>query len=240
MKGATYYAYRIVGPSRPDASNGTRSTPRWCYSIPTRGRCISRRRSIVSLPLVRRHAGRAPSACSGSTWPSDRANGHARRGRGHGGDLRLHVRGFTAPGIGRERASARNLRGGHREDSLSAGVGVTGAGADAVFQFDPSDGDFWGYAPLNFFARTTAISLGKRRITARSVSENGRRAPCRRHRGGPRCGLQTTPARAITPGRPTASRNRPTALFHDFGSADRPYENFRDGNTLIARIERCA
>lgn len=65
----------------------------------------------------------------------------------------LHVGGFTRhTSSGVSKAARGTYAGVVEKIPYLKELGITVVELMPVFQFDPSDGDYWGYAPLNFFA----------------------------------------------------------------------------------------
>jgi glycogen operon protein len=74
----------------------------------------------------------------------------------HGADLviyEMHVRGFTRHTSSSIKAADQGTFRGviHRIPYLQQ-LGVTAVELQPVFQYDPDEGNYWGYMPLNFFA----------------------------------------------------------------------------------------
>ncbi len=74
----------------------------------------------------------------------------------HGADLiiyELHVRGFTqSETSGLSRSRRGTFLGVVDKIPYLKRLGVTAVELMPVFQFDPQEGNYWGYMPLNFFA----------------------------------------------------------------------------------------
>ncbi len=71
----------------------------------------------------------------------------------------LHVKGFTAHPSSDVRPENRGTFDGVIEKiPYLRGLGVTAVELMPVFQFDPQEGNYWGYMPLNFFAPHHAYS----------------------------------------------------------------------------------
>src|SRR5690606_24272424 len=65
----------------------------------------------------------------------------------------LHVRGFTRrPNSGVPAASRGTFAGLIEKIPYLQDLGVTIVELLPVFQFDPLEGNYWGYMPLSFFA----------------------------------------------------------------------------------------
>ena len=80
----------------------------------------------------------------------------------HGSDLiiyELHVRGFTKSPTSNVSERNRGAFDGVVEKiPYLQELGVTAVELMPVFQFDPQEGNYWGYMPLNFFAPHHAYS----------------------------------------------------------------------------------
>lgn len=79
-----------------------------------------------------------------------------RNGNRHGSDLiiyEMHARGFTRhPSSGVAPETRGTFSGIVKKIPYLKSLGVTAIELMPVFQFDPQDGNYWGYMPLNFFA----------------------------------------------------------------------------------------
>lgn len=153
VDGAAYYAYRVEGPSAfPD---GQRFDPDKILLDPYA-------MAVFFPPGFSREAarhpgpnpGRAPlgvlrAAASGFDWSGDHSPRHT-----HGTIIyELHVRGFTQranSGVSTERRGT--FAGLIDKIPYLQKLGVTVVELMPVFQFDPHEGNYWGYMPLNFFA----------------------------------------------------------------------------------------
>ncbi len=144
---AHYYGYRIAGPLRPN--EGQRFDDQKVLLDPYA-------RGVFFPPGASRAAANAGQAPLG-VLPARLPVRHAARPPGprHGHDLiiyEMHVRGFSR----RDNSVADDVRG------TFAGVvakipylrplGVTAVELLPVQQFDPQEGNYWRYMPLNFFS----------------------------------------------------------------------------------------
>ena len=81
----------------------------------------------------------------------------------HGSDLviyEMHIRGFTQHPSSRVADEKRGTFAGVIEKIPHlTELGITAVELMPIFQFDPQDGDYWGYMPLNFFAPHHAYSM---------------------------------------------------------------------------------
>ena len=150
LNGARYYAYQIDGPSGP----GHRFNPRKILLDPYA-------RAVVFPDDFRRGAASGSGSTAGCAplgalgldrvpfdWSGD------RRPR-HGADLviyEMHVRGFTRhTSSGVKAAHQGTFRGVIDKIPYLQQLGVTAVELQPVLQYDPDEGNYWGYMPLNFF-----------------------------------------------------------------------------------------
>ena len=152
MPGARYYAYSIDGPR----TALHRFDPDKVLFDPYA-------RSIFFPPEFDREAGKRPGSNAGrapvgllpSAGESDFDWGEDRRPR-HEADAviyELHVRGFTAHPSSEVKAERRGTFEGLIDKiPYLIDLGVTVVELMPVFQFDPDEGNYWGYMPLGFFA----------------------------------------------------------------------------------------
>jgi glycogen operon protein len=153
LSGATTYAYRVDGPRAPE--QGHRFDRDKILLDPSA-------RAIVFPPGFSREAcrlpgpnpGRAPLGVLGPMraafdWCGDRRPRHTN-------DLviyELHVRGFTNRANSGVPPDRRGTFAGLAEKiPYLQHLGVTAVELLPVFQFDPLDGNYWGYMPMSFFA----------------------------------------------------------------------------------------
>ncbi|HTW28284.1 MAG TPA: isoamylase [Acetobacteraceae bacterium] len=153
MGGAVHYAYSVDGPRDPGA--GHRFDPEKVLLDPHAP-------AIFFPPEFSREAcrlpgpnpGRAPLGIlpqrrDGFDWSGDRPPRHTH-------DLviyELHVRGFTRranSGVAPERRGT--FAGLQDKIPYLRALGVTAVELLPVFQYDPQDGNYWGYMPMSFFA----------------------------------------------------------------------------------------
>ena len=150
---ARYYAYSIEGPSPPQP--GDRFDPHKVLLDPYA-------RMIFFPPGFSRAASRGPGSNAGKAPlarlpQSDDAFdwGYDPRPR-HTWDTviyEMHVRGFTRRDNSGVSGQARGTYAGVVEKiPYLKDLGVTAVELLPVFQFDPDEGNYWGYMPLSFFA----------------------------------------------------------------------------------------
>ncbi len=189
--GATLYAYRVEGPYEPD--RGHRFDPQKVLLDPyapsvffppafSRKACVEARATDGHAPL-----GRLPGKHT-ATSPIDAVPRHTCN---EVIIYELHVKGFTARANSGVTPSLRGTFAGLIEKiPYMKELGVTVVELLPVHQFDPQEGNYWGYMTLHFF------SPHQHTRTAR-LSQNSRQW-CRRFtRPASRCGstwFTTTPA----------------------------------------------
>lgn len=170
-EGARYYAYRVVEPAE-EAEGGR-------YGFNAEKLLLDPyARSVFFPPDFDREAARSPGSNMGRaalalldecqcrfSWNGDRRIRHET-------DLiiyEMHVRGFTrhlSSGVCDEK---RGTFGGVIEKIPHlVDLGITAVEFMPVFQFDPQDGNYWGYMPLSFFAPHHAYSVSPDHCAQRS------------------------------------------------------------------------
>jgi isoamylase len=162
LNGATLYAYRVEGPENPD--EGHRFDPAKILLDPFA-------RSVYFPPGFDREAARRPGRNDGKAplglllkgdaafdWEDEPRPRHAH-------DLivyELHVKGFTARANSGVSAPKRGTFAGLIEKiPYLKELGVTAVDLLPVHQFDPQEGNYWGYMTLNFFAPHKAYGNGE-------------------------------------------------------------------------------
>ena len=103
-----------------------------------------------------------------------------------------------------------------------------------VFQFDPADGNYWGYMPLQLLRPPSRLRSGHAiDVAAQRVPRDGQGAARGGHRGHPRRRLQPHRRGRAHGARLQLQGHRQQHLLPDGGPAGRPYANFSGtGNTL--------
>jgi glycogen operon protein len=165
MGGARYYAYRVWGPAGPDH-------PGWHAFDGNKILLDPFARAVFFPPRFDRaaacgrgsNAGQAPlGILAAHDEPFDW--GHDRAPR-HDSDLviyELHVRGFTAnPNSGVGEGVRGTYLGVVEKIPYLKELGITAVELMPVFQFDPQEGNYWGYMPLSFFAPHQGYACGGR------------------------------------------------------------------------------
>ena len=153
-RGARYYAYRVDGPDDPAQGNRFDATKilldpyaREVFLPPAHSRAAACAPGPNDgrAPLARLPATLAPSAPAPAA-PAPR----------HGHDLviyEMHVRGFTQrPNSGVADADRGTFAGVVAKIPYLKALGVTAVELLPVHQFDPQEGNYWGYMTLGFFA----------------------------------------------------------------------------------------
>jgi glycogen operon protein len=153
LRGATLYAYRVDGPHDPE--HGQRFDPRRVLLDPYAP-------SVFFPPRFSREA------CAGSE-PTDgraplgrlprreakprRVAAGPRHGIGTAVIYELHVKGFTArPNSGVKPAHRGTFAGLKEKIPYLKDLGVTIVELLPIQQFDPQEGNYWGYMTLHFFS----------------------------------------------------------------------------------------
>jgi isoamylase len=160
---ACYYAYQVDGPYDP--SQGFRFDPEKTLLDP-------QAHAIAFPKRFSREAAKTPGSNAGKTplgllpkrrkpfdWDGDREPVHT-----HDTVIyELHVRGFTRrPNSGVNNDKRGTFAGLIPKIPYLKELGVTVVELMPVFQFDPQEGNYWGYMPLSFFAlhnRYSATSI---------------------------------------------------------------------------------
>jgi isoamylase len=160
--GARYYAYRVDGPDAPE--RGCRFNPAHILLDPYA-------REVFFPPAFSREAaarpepndGRAPLGVLPRAADEDEAPEPPCPRHTH--DLivyELHVRGFTARANSGVSPEHRGTFAGLAEKiPYLTELGVTAVELLPVHQFDPQEGNYWGYMTLNFFAPHAAYAAGR-------------------------------------------------------------------------------
>lgn len=155
MKGASYYAYSVEGPE-PNGRFEWHAFDRDKILLDPYAKSVFFPPAFDRLAAVRpgSNAGMAPLGVLAGD--SERFDWRGDRGPRHEADTviyELHVGGFTKnpnSGVGDE---VRGTYAGLVEKiPYLKELGVTVVELMPVFQYDASDGNYWGYAPLNFFS----------------------------------------------------------------------------------------
>ncbi len=161
VPGAKYYAYRVDGPRAPEA--GLRFDPDKVLLDPyaqavffppdySRGACTQPGSTAGRAPL-----GVLPVSSAPFDWGTDRLPRHTHDAIVY----ELHVKGFTARANSGVAPNHRGTFAGVIEKiPYLKELGVTVVELLPVQQFDPQEGNYWGYMTLNFFAPHHAYASG--------------------------------------------------------------------------------
>jgi isoamylase len=155
LRGARYYAYSVTGPE-------PFGRLRWHCFDPNKVLLDPYAKSVFFPPAFDRAAAARPGANAGKAPLGILAGtaaafdwGEERRPR-HQADTviyELHVRGFTKnPNSGVSPQRRGTYAGLMEKIPYLKDLGVTAVELMPVFQFDPQEGNYWGYMPLCFFA----------------------------------------------------------------------------------------
>lgn len=159
---AKYYAYIVEGPYDP--VSGYRFEPQKILLDPYA-------KSVFFPPAFSREAARHPGANAGRAplgfvhcdrvpfdWEGDRSPTHT-----HDTVIyELHVKGFTMrPNSGIHSDKRGTYAGLIEKIPYLKELGVTAVELLPVHQYDPQEGNYWGYMPLNFFSPHHAYASNK-------------------------------------------------------------------------------
>ena len=155
MQGASYYAYSVKGP----APNGLLE---WHTFDGDKILLDPYAKSVFFPPTFDRlastqpgsNAGKAPlGVLTGDSEPFDWQSDHCPRHEADAVIYELHVGGFTSnPNSGVADQARGTFAGLVEKIPYLKDLGVTVVELMPVFQYDPADGNYWGYMPLNFFS----------------------------------------------------------------------------------------
>lgn len=154
MRGAVFYAYRVDGPLPAGRFE-------WHAFDPAKTLLDPYAKAVFFPPGIDRLAASRPGSNAGKAplgvIPQEAPEpAEPRMLRQHESDTiiyELHVGGFTRHPSSGVTPQARGTYAGLKEKiPYLKELGVTVVELMPVFQFDPSDGNFWGYSPLSFFA----------------------------------------------------------------------------------------
>jgi glycogen operon protein len=151
MNGARYYAYHVDGPPSPHHRFDPDKILFDPYARALHFPPGFDRKAAVGPGS---NAGRAPLGLIGAdgnrfAWGEDRRRRHEATAIIY----ELHVRGFTAHPSSGVPAERRGMFAGLVDKiPYLLELGVTVVELMPVFQFDPAEGNYWGYNPISFFA----------------------------------------------------------------------------------------
>ncbi len=162
VRHASYYAYRVEGPFAPE--RGQRFDSEKILMDPYA-------KSIYFPPEFNRQASIGPGSNAGKAplglvqppenhfdWGADKRPIHTHNTIIY----ELHVRGFTRRSNSGVDPEKRGTYAGLADKiPYLQDLGVTAVELMPVFQFDPQEGGYWGYMPLNFFAPHHEYATGR-------------------------------------------------------------------------------
>jgi glycogen operon protein len=151
MKGARFYAYRVEGPRSPRHHFDGAKVLFDPYARALHFPPGFDRQAAIEPGM---NAGRAPlGLIAADAEPFDWAGDRRPRHEADAVIYELHVRGFTAhPSSGVPDDKRGTLAGLIDKIPYLVELGVTVVELMPVFQFDPGEGNYWGYNPISFFA----------------------------------------------------------------------------------------
>jgi isoamylase len=177
LRGATLYAYRVEGPH--DLKHGQRFDPQKVLRDPYAP-------SVFFPPNFSRDGCAQPGPTDGCAplgrLPTERAavtsNGAGPRYKSHEAiTYELHVKGFTARANSGVTAAKRGTFAGLTEKiPYLKELGVTIVELLPVHQFDPQEGNYWGYMTLHFFSPHQQYASGEAFEEFRETVESFHRA----------------------------------------------------------------
>ena len=152
---ASYYAYNVEGPE-PNGRFEWHWFDRDKILLDPYAKSVFFPSTFDGLAAIRpgSNAGKAPLGVL--TGDSERFDWRGDHGTRHEADTviyELHVKGFTKnPNSGVKDEARGTFAGLVEKIPYLKELGVTVVELMPVFQYDPADGNYWGYAPLNFFS----------------------------------------------------------------------------------------
>ena len=155
IQGATYYAYRVDGPA-PSGRPGWHPFDRDRILLERYAKSVFFPTAFERLAGTRlgSNAGKAPTGVLAGD--SEHFDWQGHRGPRHEGDTVIyepHIGGFTRnPNSGVRNETHGTFADLVEEISYSRDLGITVVELMPVFQYDPSEGHYRGYMPLNFFS----------------------------------------------------------------------------------------
>ncbi|MCO6411233.1 MAG: glycogen debranching enzyme, partial [Thiogranum sp.] len=155
MRGASYYAYSVDGPT-PNGRFEWHGFDRDKILLDPYAKSVFFPPAFDRLAAARpgSNAGNAPlGVLTGDSERFDWQGDHRPRHEADTFIYELHVGGFTRnPNSGVRDAARGTFAGLTEKIPYLKDLGVTVVELMPVFQYDPSDGNYWGYMPLNFFS----------------------------------------------------------------------------------------
>ena len=155
MRGASYYAYRVDGPA-PNGRFEWHGFDSEKILLDPYAKSVFFPPDFDRLAAMRSglNAGKAPlGVLAGDSEPFDWQGDHLPRHEADTVIYELHVGGFTRnPNSGVKDEARGTFAGLVEKIPYLKDLGITAVELMPVFQYDPSDGNYWGYMPLNFFS----------------------------------------------------------------------------------------
>jgi len=157
MKGARFYAYQVDGPREPHHGFDPDKILFDPYARALHFPAGFDRKAAIGPGA---NAGRAPLGLIAADRESfDWGDDRRRRHEADAVIYELHVRGFTAhPSSGLADDRRGTFAGLIDKIPYLVELGVTVVELMPVFQFDPGEGNYWGYNPIGFFAPHNAYA----------------------------------------------------------------------------------
>ena len=155
MRGASYYGYSVEGPE-PNGRFEWHWFDRDKILLDPYAKSVFFPPTFDRLAAIRpgSNAGKAPlGVLTGDSERFDWQGDHDPRHEADTVIYELHVKGFTKnPNSGVKDEARGTFAGLVEKIPYLKDLGVTVVELMPVFQYDPADGNYWGYAPLNFFS----------------------------------------------------------------------------------------
>ena len=155
MGGASYYAYSVEGPE-PNGRFEWHWFDRDKILLDPYAKSVFFPPTLDRLAAIRPGTNAEKAPLGVLTGDSERFDWQGDHGPRHESDTviyELHVKGFTMNANSGVKDEARGTFAGLVEKiPYLKELGVTVVELMPVFQYDPADGNYWGYAPLNFFS----------------------------------------------------------------------------------------
>jgi glycogen operon protein len=155
VAGARYYAYTVDGPADGAAGQSHRfDREKVLFDPYARGLFFPRGFRRAASAGAGTNAGRAPlGELPRSPAPFDWGDDAPPRHTSDSVIYELHVKGFTMrPSSGVSAADRGAYAGVIEKIPYLRALGITVVELMPVFQYDPDEGNYWGYMPLSFFA----------------------------------------------------------------------------------------
>jgi len=155
MRSASYYAYRVEGPA-PNGRFEWHGFDRDKILLDPYAKSVFFPPDFDRLAATRpgSNAGKAPlGVLAGDSEGFDWQGDHRPQHEADTVIYELHVGGFTKnPNAGVKDEARGTFAGLIEKIPYLKELGVTVVELMPVFQYDPADGNYWGYMPLNFFS----------------------------------------------------------------------------------------